>query len=347
QEFAEDGSLLRAAGYREGKLHGPNQVFDKKQTVKDEFWVDGKLLLPKSAAQMKAEFAAIDKRAVESVGDFPAQEGPWKPRLSDPAAQRDREAALRILQAYRYLCDLPYRDLVLDREEIAHAEAASDLLVKLGRLEHTPANPGWPDDQYKFAYRGTSSSNLHQGGKAMAPTVHGYMADADENNMKTLGHRRWCLNPAMGKTGFGQAGDFGAMWSFDSSRRDVRDYDQVAFPPIGLTPTVCFKDNYPWSLTLNPKKFAQPKESEIKVKVFPARLSPKTGDVEKLGAALELNYFHVNNDGYGVNNCIIFRPTGVQAVANSAYWVEVTGIKTKKNVDAPLEYFVGFFSLNP
>ncbi len=345
QELAEDGTPVKAANYRAGKLHGVYQEFAKKIAVKDEFWSDGKLLLPKSQAQISTELTAISKVAITTVGEFPAQEGRWKGRLEDAAQQKDREEGVRNLMGYRYLCDLPYKDITLDRTYIAHVEAGSDILKEIGKLEHTPANPGWPDAEYKFAYKGTSSSNIHSGGGQMSSTVHGYMDDSDDNNIKAIGHRRWCLNPAMLKTGFGRSGSFGAMWSFDGSRKEIPDYDFVAFPPKGLIPTVSFHDNYAWSVTVNPKKYLQPKPDAVKVKVFPARISSKTGDVEKLGSALETNFFKVDTAGYGVDNCIIFRPKGVQAAANSAYWVEISGLKTKSGEDATFEYFVAFFKL--
>ena len=345
QEYAEDGSLVHVANYRDGKLHGINQEFAKKAVLKDEYWVDGKLVIPKSVAQMTAELATIDKMPVKTEGEFPAFDGRWKPRLTDAAAQKDREAALRILMAYRYVSDVPYKDLVLDRDYIAHAEAGSDLLKTIGKLDHGPPNPGWPEDEYKFAVKGTGSSNIHSGGSQMPPMVHSYMNDSDDNNIKALGHRRWCLNPAMAKTGFGASGSFGCMWSFDGSRKEIPPYEFVAFPARGLTPTASFKDGYSWSVTVNPKKYSQPKQDDVKVSVFPARISPKTGDLEKLGSAMELGFFKVDTAGYGVNNCIIFRPTGVQAAANSAYWVEIAGIKTKAGEPATIEYFVGFFKL--
>ena len=63
--------------------------------------------------------------------------------------------------AYRCICGLPYRDMVLDWTYTAHAEAASDLLARLNKgLTHTPENPGMPDEEYRLGAVGRSSSNL-------------------------------------------------------------------------------------------------------------------------------------------------------------------------------------------
>src|SRR5207248_7661158 len=123
-------------------------------------------------------------------------------------------------------------------------QAGAGILAAVGKLTHTPENPGWPEGDYKFAYEGTTHSNIYAetGTLAASHSVEGYMNDSDPGNIDRLGHRRWCLNPAMLKTAFGVEDHYSAMWSFDSSRQDMPDYDLVAFPPRGLTPTTHFKE---------------------------------------------------------------------------------------------------------
>jgi hypothetical protein len=49
-------------------------------------------------------------------------------------------------------------------------------------------------------------------------SVPQYIADSGDNNRDARGHRAWCLNPPMTKTGFGSGGgSFSAMWCMDSS----------------------------------------------------------------------------------------------------------------------------------
>src|SRR5438045_1192356 len=81
--------------------------------------------------------------------------------------------------------------------------------ARLGRLDHDPRNPGLPEDQYQLARKAAGSSNLGWFGKgqsdSLALSVDMFMDDSDETNIDRVGHRRWCLNPAMKKVGFGQA----------------------------------------------------------------------------------------------------------------------------------------------
>src|SRR5262249_50213938 len=97
-------------------------------------------------------------------------------------------------------------------------DAAVQLLAKIGHLDHTPKNPGLPEDEYKLAYKGTSHSNLGQGFRSLANAVDDWMWDSDGGNIDRVGHRRWCRNPAMQKTGFGGSGKSTAMWAFDMGR---------------------------------------------------------------------------------------------------------------------------------
>ncbi len=60
----------------------------------------------------------------------------------------------------------------------------------------------------------------------------GWMDDSDANNLSTLGHRRWILNPAMSMTGFGcvtgNKGTYQAMYVYDRENRDS-DYTGVCW----------------------------------------------------------------------------------------------------------------------
>lgn len=344
-ELREDGTTIRSAVYRAGKRHGAWQEYDGKILAKDEFYSDDVLILPRSQAQIAAQLALINKSPVVTDGEVPADvSAEIKRRVADPAAQAEREAAVRNLNGYRYLCGLPF-DVGLDRAQIAYAEAGSDLLKVIGKLDHTPSNPGLPEDVYKAGYKGTASSNIYMGSKDMGPTVHGYMDDSDKSNIDRLGHRRWCLNPKMARTGLGRNDIYSAMWSMDNGRAEAVEYDYTAYPPAGLVPNAAFKKDYAWSVTLNPAKYKMPDQKNVKVKVTPAKLNPKTGDIERAPQALELNYFGVDTGGYGVPGCIIFRPTPFSTDPGAAYWCEITGLETKDGQPAKLGYFVGFIKL--
>ncbi len=345
EEFTEDGLLQTRANYKEGRYHGFVQHYEAKQLTNEEFWIDGGLVIPRSAAILGAELATIQKMTVETVGELPAQTPPLVLKVAkDPAAHARREAALRVLMSFRCLCGVPYRDMKLDWTYIAHCEAASQLLSKLGRLDHTPANPGLPEAEYRFGFEGTSKSNLSTVDSPIE-SVRGFMDDSDKGNIDRLGHRRWCLNPAMLKTGFGSGWGYTAMWSMDHSRTQIPDFDFVAFPPRGLTPIGSFRNHYAWSVSLNPKKYQTPSEQSVKVQIVPARLNLRPPAIEKASVTVPIEYFHVDTGNYGIPNCIIFRPAGLKVAPGTGYWVEITGLKTAQGEQTQLGYFVGFIPL--
>ena len=350
--FDEGGKLQLQETYNDGQRHGQRQEFANKRLVKDEMWLNGELLVPRSAAILIAELKAIQTLPVKTVGEPPQVYDKIRSALHDPSLQAQREAALRVLMAYRCLCELPYRDMVLDWSCDAYAEAASDVLGRLNKgLTHTPENPGMPDEDYRLGAKGAGSSNLHWtsnplGAPQMIEGLKGFMDDSDSKNIDRVGHRRWCLNPTMLKTGFGAlSGNYVAMWSFDTSRTAVPDYDFVAFPPRGLTPISVFHDHFAWSVSLNLAKYELPSQERVKVQVQPVRFQQRRGVLEPADKPLELNYFHVSADRIGIPGCIIFRPANFKVLAGNSYWVEIAGLRKKGGKEAKIGYLVAFMSL--
>src|SRR5262245_3666302 len=80
----------------------------------------------------------------------------------------DRTQSLQRLKAYRYLAEVPYEDLALDPEYDKACLAAVKLCEKIGKLDHQPKNPGLPEDEYKLALKGTTSSSLCYGTDSLA-----------------------------------------------------------------------------------------------------------------------------------------------------------------------------------
>jgi hypothetical protein len=165
------------------------------------------------------------------------------------------------------------------------------------------------------------------------------MTDSDEGNIARVGHRRWCLNPTMQKTGFGRVGKFTAMYVFDRTRKDVPDYDFVSWPPPGPIPVEYFRGGA-WSVTVNTAKYNKPGD-DVKAQIY---ATDKKG--EKTGDALKLNFSGVDTNGFAVPNCIIFRPEKAAIAPGRRYVVEVEGLtQGKEKKAAPLHYEVEFFSM--
>jgi hypothetical protein len=249
----------------------------------------------------------------------------------------ERERALRKLKAYRYLAEVPYDDLILDEEYNKRCKAGTMLCAKLGRLEHKPQNPGLPEDEYELALKGTSYSNLAWGDETLPQAVSGWMFDSDASNIGRLGHRRWCLYPAMQKTGFGRTGMFSAMYAFDRSRADVPAFDFICFPVRGYMPIEFFGPEHAWSVTLNPKKYKTPSKD------FTPKIYQADARGGKRGEALKLDFKNVDTTPFGIPNCIIFRPERLQLTAGRRFLVELEGI-VPQGQDEPitLRYLVEF-----
>src|SRR5689334_9610383 len=202
------------------------------------FCLAGLILLPAIASAETRTADEIKKKLAEITA----------PPAKDPGGTAsERDTALRRLKAYRYLAGVPYDDLTLDDDANAACEAGAGLCAKLGRLEHQPKNPGLPEAEFDLAYKGTSRSNLGQGYRKLSQALDGWMDDSDGGNIDRLGHRRWCLNPTMKKTGFGRVGEFTAMYVFDMSRKDVPDFDFISWPARGPMPVQYFKSGFVWS----------------------------------------------------------------------------------------------------
>jgi hypothetical protein len=257
---------------------------------------------------------------------------------NDAAAERQK--ALRRLKAYRYLAGVPHEPLPLDDELSKQAQAAAVLCEKLGRLDHDPPNAGLPEAEYQLARKGAGISNLSWGPKTLPGAIDNWMDDTDPDNIGQLGHRRWCLNPALGKVGMGRSGAFAAMACFDQSRKAVPDYDAVCFPARGAMPSGYFEPRWAWSVSLNPKKYREPDKDRVKVSVHGMK------DGRKSDEALRLEHLGVDTTPFGIPNAIIFLPANVKVRDGQRYWVEITGLTTKDGKPATLKYTTEFKSLN-
>lgn len=338
-EYAEDGEVRVRASYRKDKLNGSYSETSADGAEKKCNYKDGQLHGKYTVRQGKEDLAdnVWNNGAIKTVfGEtaFPRAPADLKATLkviagAEPAAD-EHEAALRALKAYRYVCGVPWKDVALDAELNRLAEAAAKLCDKVGRLDHTPPNPGMPEAEYQYGYKGTSSSNLFTssgGGAMMEKSVHAYMNDSDPGNIDRVGHRRWCINPAMLKVGFGSAGNFSAMTAHDTGRKNAV-VPTVAYPAPGCMPANLFGAGYAWSVSLDQKGFAPLTASAVKVKVY--ALSPEyVRDAEPLS----LDNFMVETKGYGTPFCIIFLPKGAD-VSAGRYWVEIYGVRPLASVSA-------------
>jgi uncharacterized protein YkwD len=303
--------------------------------------VEGQPMFPRSIEQIRRGLEAINAAVPVEPRDLPPalgkdEKNPTLP-ATVPAEDAQALAAVRRLNSYRLICGVP-ADVALDAEETYYAAAGSKLLAAIGKLDHTPANPGLPDAEYQDGSTGTSHSNIYQGRGTLASSIDGYMNDSDASNIARIGHRRWCLNPAMQTTGFGVSGDFSAMWSFDQRRPKPPEWQMIAYPARGYMPLEYFAADAAWCVVLNPKALTPPSDKlDVTVKPLDEQFTP--------GEALEIGDQNIETKNYGGGVALIFRPKNAKIADGSRYRVEIKGVTTKAGDTVAIRYVVEFVDL--
>lgn len=261
--------------------------------------------------------------------------------LAAPKGGSAQEVYLARLRQHRFLCGVSYENLSWDAGQADLAYHASFICARLNQMTHTPSRPpGVTDEQYEKGRKGAGESNLFSGLVEPAACVDGWMDDSDPKNIDRVGHRRWCLNPSMGRSAFGAVGQYAAMYAFDRSNRDVPDWDYVAYPARGYMPTSFFGERIAWSVSPNTSKYRIPGQDKVKVVLQPVR----PGSLSPAGEPLKLDYFKVDTGGYGSGPAIIFRPAGLKMANDAVYKVEIAGLADASGAPATISYVTHFVS---
>ncbi len=232
------------------------------------------------------------------------------------------------------------------------------LLAMVNTLTHTPPKPnnGISEEDYKRGYDATSSSNLSFSygyglSQVLDVAISGQICDEDPGNIRVLGHRRWLLDPRLLSMGVGSANNGSSYFTdvkvFGNAvdTGSVSDYDLISWPASGNNLSDRFPKDTPWSITLNPLKYQSPSRAGTKVTIK----NVLTGNEWKFDSSTGTSasgssaYFNVDNNGYAVSNCIIFRPPYDRISEYSGiYLVTVTGIRDRSGNDASFSYPVIF-----
>jgi hypothetical protein len=252
------------------------------------------------------------------------------------AADREIMTALVRLKMYRFLCGLPESDIVIDERLNTEALAAADICRRLGQLTHHPTNPGLSAEDYEAARRGAQSGNLAMGMTTLSAAVDAWMDDSDPPNIRAVGHRRWCLNPPLRKVGFGRVDRWSAMWAHDMSGPSRLPRSAVCYPPPGPVPIDLFRPHYAWSVSLDPRRFVKPRLETIRVAVCSRARAAEAGEL------LPLDPLVVDTSGFGIDNCIIFKPVGLSTAAGAGYVVVIEGLEDHDGHAITLRYITEF-----
>ncbi len=226
---------------------------------------------------------------------------------------------------------------------------------------HYPDKPAdMSEADYNKGYAATTSSNLSYSGgypesSVLTVAIDGQMKDDSGSNLTCLGHRRWLLRPGTANMGVGTAsipGSYGKKYYTDIrvfgegvGSTSASDYDFISWPSSGNNLSDTFATNTPWSITLNPAKYSAPAQSSVVVKLE-SKKSGKSWTFNSSTSSTETSgtdFYTVDTGGYGVANCIIFRPGVVgQSEYSGEYTVSVSGLKDKAGNAASLSYKVVF-----
>ncbi len=280
---------------------------------------------PVLAAETSARTAEdIQARWVQLMPSFVFDRGPDSRYVTLPSFHAPYQAGslapaylqdgINYLNYVRYLAGLP-DDVTLDASynTLAQHGAVLSWVSGIG-LTHTPTKPADMDQAfYDLGLRGTRSSNIASGG-GLRGAIEVFMCDDDPSNISRVGHRRWLLNPAMQKTGMGDAHSV-LVYAHDRSRPEDVPYDVIAWPSAGLFPVEMFSavqgwPQYadPWSITLNPALYWWTEGAAGHTITLQRRGDGRTWTFTSADTDLSGEYFTLDTTAFGVANCFIFRP---------------------------------------
>ncbi|MBQ6624122.1 MAG: Ig-like domain-containing protein [Mogibacterium sp.] len=309
---------------------------------------------PNVTAHSKAEIVQRLRTNSASINEAHTFEiTPTRPDTPGALSYASKQSALKMLNNIRYVAGLP--DVMLDSTYGDKSQAAAFVLASVGQgLSHAPKDDyskpnGMSDNIWNLGHEGAGSSNLSAGRGTLNATVLGWMDDGDKSNVDRVGHRRWAINPKMGKVGFGAAynsessyGNYYAEYSFDNSGSGTQT--NVAWP-AQIMPIEFFGNNIPWSLSTG--RYIS-NVSEVVVTLNRRASSPSGSGSwtfkgsESYTAAGSGKYFNINNQGFGQIGCIIFRPDIVNYRVGDIFDVNITGVGS-----SPITYSVEFISGYP
>ena len=312
-----------------------------------------------SQEEIRAKWEAVTKASTVFLTS-PSVSAPY---ATGTLSEDFLESGITYLNYVRFVAGLP--EVMLDDSMNENAQYGAVLLAAIDELTHYPSRPGDMEVEfYEQGYSATSSSNISArwGYSDLTTTlksaVLGCMNDNNsQSNLEKVGHRRWLLNPTLGKVGFGYA-ESETEWSyivtkvFDRSGSGC-DFDFIGWPVAGNHPTNLFDAQNPWSLTLSTSVYQTVSINTVTVTLTRESdgtqwsFDGSTGNPNIDNDGNIAPYLTVETSWYGIPNCIIFHPgTGNIGALQGTYQVDVGGIYLRDGTQAHLSYDVRFFEVN-
>lgn len=254
------------------------------------------------------------------------------------------DSALNTMNRIRFIAGL--NEVKLDSDYNDYAQSAAFISCLNKTISHQPVRPSAMagfDDMYEIAKYGCGHSNLayrYDSAKKNysidKTIVSGWMPDTSGSNMQTLGHRRWIINPGMNSTGFGaiKKDEYTYAANYVIDVHDGTNDTRTGVPwPARNMPTAYFAGTDPWSFSVGQTLT----ESTVNV-TLKRRSDNKTW---KFFTGTEDGIFHVDNGGYGLKGCIIFRPDGISSYKDG----DIYDVNITYGDNQEIAYSVDFFEL--
>ena len=283
----------------------------------------------------------------------PWTQGPWRIGQVEPEYL---DAGLQYVNFVRALAGL--EPVTLSEHLSIQAQYGAVLLAANDELTHTPAKPAAMGDSfYRMGRQAAERSNLslrygYPWETLLQSAVQGHLDEKGEENRRTLGHRRWLLDPRLGAVGFGLASSASGKQYIVLPVSDRSGTGKtpaaVTWPGSGDFPNQVFSPETPFSVSLDPGQLTLPAEAELTATLTRWRdgaVFSVTGGT--LPETLEGNapYLLVNDPGYGLGTCVSFF-FGTDAAGErwlGDYTVSLSGLRTRAGEPYELEYTVRFF----
>ena len=249
--------------------------------------------------------------------------------------------ALNAINSVRYVAGAV--EMKIDEEKMMCAQAGAALSDYLKVTTHylpkdKTLEAGIAEPVFNIAYKGSSMSNIVQGGGVAGKIVNSFMPDPG-NDGTGLGHRKLILTTANNTVGFGASRNGQNPNVFQYSMGNFNLNHSGVMWPARKQPVDIFNTNSsqnPWSFVVRPNKI-KVKEAELKVTL------ECNGEIEEIlpgqtvGNLRRLFY---------KNEMIVFRPAKQYKPGNKVK-VTIEGIYKNSNEDikAPTTYDVHFFEI--
>ena len=264
---------------------------------------------------------------------------------------------LHRLNFYRWLAGL--ESVTLSDHLNVQAQYGAVVLAANDSLTHTPKKPsGMTESFYRMGANACAGSNIsmrfgYDIGTLLQSALQAHMDELSASNRTDLGHRRWLLNPALGKVGFGLATSatnrqYITVPISDDTGTGATP-EAILWPAAGAFPNNIFTPGTPWSVILDTATYRIPRETQLQITVTRHR-DGKAFVLPVLDGQAQLtdegSYLLVNSQNYGSGCCVSFS-IGKNALGDSSYWgdytVQIAGLYTLEGQHAPMVYTVRFF----